>query len=432
MSALRALRALLAAWRGDRYAHGFVLLLPAIQYGLNYFASVAALLFVLAVWNTRLRIVALPSLIVLLATGASLVWAIAWVPDAPNLAREARLAVGLLVMFWALAGTPRHPAERFDGRWALMVLLTLSVFTALQSLAALKGISIFVPQKMFFKADDAALASKWVEHAREHGYQWKLRSAAGFSEPSYLGCMTLLLHFVCLHTLRGRLRSLAGIVAFATCLIAQTYFGLLSNLAILIAFHARRLPKSFALPAGVLVLSVIALLVTTDALPLAAQQSGRLMRILDGQDVSTGLRLFEPFKLIAQILSQAPFGLPLTIVDPYLLRQGLIAPFEDTPLHNGVLNLLFAYGWLGVPLIGLLWRTAGGGVAALFMLLMMAQNGASLDFDKLAMIIFATQIARHGPYRQTIPRTRAAVRASSALMPFAPPAAQPERHIREV
>jgi hypothetical protein len=85
-----------------------------------------------------------------------------------------------------------------------------------------------------------------------------------------------------------------------------------------------------------------------------------------------------------------------------------------------------------VPLIVLLWRTAGGGVAALFMLLMMAQNGASLDFDKLAMIIFATQIARHGPYRQTIPRTRAAVRASSALMAFAPPAAQPERHIREV
>ena len=430
---MSALRALLAAWRGDRYAHGFVLLLPAIQYGFNYFVSVAALLFVLTALNTRLRIVALPSLIVLLAAGASLLWAIACVPDAPNLAREARLTGGLLVMFWALAGTPRHSAQRFDGRWALIVLLALSLFTALQWVAAQKGISIFVPQKMFFKADDAALASKWVEHAREHGYQWKLRSAAGFSEPSYLGCVTLLLHFVCLHTLRGPLRWLAGIVAFATCLVAQTYFGLVSNLAILIAFHARSLPKSFWLPAGVLVLSVVALLLSTDALPpLAAQQSGRLERILDGQDVSAGLRLFEPFELIAQVISQAPFGLPLTVVDPYLLRHGLIVAFEDTPIHNGLLNLLFAYGWLGVPLIVLLWRTAGGGVAALFMLLMMAQNGASLDFDKLAMTVFAIQIARHGPYRPAIPSTRAAARTSSARMPFAPPAAQSPRHIREV
>lgn len=430
---MSTLRALLASWRGDHYAHGFVLLLPAIQYGFNYFASVAALLFLLTAWNTRLRIVALPSLLVLLAAGASLVWTTALLPDAPNLLREARLSAGLLFMFWALAGTPRHNAERFDGRWALIVLLALALFTAIQWLAARHGISMFVPQKMFFKADDAALASKWVEHAREHGYEWKLRSAAGFSEPSYLGCVTLVLHFVCLHTLRGRLRWLAGIVAFATCLIAQTYFGLASNLAILSVFYARRLPKSFLLPVGVLALSILALAISTNALPpLAAQQSGRLMRILDGQDMSAGLRLVQPFELLTHVLSHAPFGVPLTAVDPYFLRHQLIVPFEDTPIHNGLLNLLFAYGWLGVPLIVLLWRAAGGGAAALFLLLTMAQNGASLDFDKLAIVVFAIQIARHGPYRPSMPLTCAAVRAPGARAPFALQAAQSPTHIPEV
>ena len=57
---MNKLRALLAAWRGNRFAHGLILMLPAIQYGKSYFISVATVLFLWTAWNTRLRIVPLP------------------------------------------------------------------------------------------------------------------------------------------------------------------------------------------------------------------------------------------------------------------------------------------------------------------------------------------------------------------------------------
>ena len=88
-------------------------------------------------------------------------------------------------------------------------------------------------------------------------------------------------------------------------------------------------------------------------------------------------------------------------------------PFEDAPLQNGVFNLLFAYGWLAFPLFVLLWRATGGGINGLFMLLVMAQNGAPLDFDKLALIVFAIQIARYGRYRSAPAPMRFPARAPS-------------------
>ncbi len=410
---MNPLRALYAAWRGNRFAHGFILLLPAIQYGFNYFASVAAFLFLLTAWKTRLRIALLPCALALLAAGASLAVCAAALPDEPNLLRETRFAVGLVFLFSALSGAPQHAAQRFDGRFALAMLIALFLVTVLQWFASKKGVALFPPQQLFSHRNDQALASAWVAHAQEHGYEWSLRPAATFSEPSYLGYMTLLLHFLCLHTLR-RLRWLALIVALTTCLLAQTYFGLTANLVILGVFHAPRAPKVFAVAIGGAVLSASVLVIDAGALPSFATHSGsRLERIVSGQDTSVGIRLTQPFKLLDQIFTHAPVGVPMSAAASYFERHRLIVPFEDAPLENGVFNLLFAYGWLALPLFVLLWRAAGGGVTATFMLLVLAQNGAPLDFDKLAVVVFAVQIARHSCNRPAVPRMGAAVRGSS-------------------
>ena len=86
---MSALRALLAAWRGDRYAHGFVLLLPAIQYGFNYFVSVAALLFVLSAVNTRSRSIPCMDQLPIAAVD----WIPATMPAAPNRMKQPRITV---------------------------------------------------------------------------------------------------------------------------------------------------------------------------------------------------------------------------------------------------------------------------------------------------------------------------------------------------
>ncbi|MGG1945036.1 hypothetical protein AB1286_09510 [Trinickia sp. NRRL B-1857] len=430
---MKKLRALLAAWRGNRFAHGLILMLPAIQYGKSYFLSVATVLFLWTAWNTRLRIVPLPIAMALIATGASLVFCAVVLPDEPILPREARFAVGLLFLFAALWGAPKHAAHRFDGRFALGMLIALFLVTAVQWVAAKKGIALFPPQRLFTNPDDQALASAWVEHAREHGYAWTIRPAAAFSEPSYLGCMTLLLQFLCLHTLRPRLRWLALFTALATSFLAQTYFGLTSNLLIFAAFHASRVPKSFALAAGVLALSAGLLAVETGALPAAAMKStGRIERIVSGDDPSVAIRLAQPFQLLGDVFAHAPFGVPISAAESYFVRHRLIVPFQDEPFQNGVFNLVFAYGWLALPLLLLLWRASGGGVAGLFMLFVLAQNGAELNFDKLVIIVFAIQIARHGRYRATAPRQAPFVRESAPPRFPAPAAARPPLPIPEI
>ena len=433
MSTLGSLR---AAWRGDRFAHAFILLLPVIQYGLNYFVSVAAFLFLLTAWNTRWRIVPLPSALVFVAAGASLLFCAVVLPDEPNLLRETRFTIGFVFLFVALWGKPRHAVERVDGRFALGMMILLFLITAVQWLAAKKGIALFPPQRLFVQSGDHALASVWVEHAREHGYAWTLRPAATFSEPSYLGCVTLVLHFLCLHTLRSRLRWLAFVVALATSLLAQTYFGLVANLLIFGAFNASRIPKAFVLVTGVFVLSASLLALDSGVLPASVMaRTGRLERIVSGQDESVGIRIAQPFTLLGQVLVHAPFGVPMSATQSYFERHHLIVPFEDAPLQNGVFNLLFAYGWLAFPLLVLLWRAAGGGITGLLMLLMMAQNGAPLDFDKLALIVFAIQIARHGRYRSALTERTRLVRWPRAPRPRhyrVPAAGRPPLHLPEI
>jgi hypothetical protein len=382
-----SIRSVISTFRANPSAYSVLLSLPAIQYGFNYFASVGALLFGLTLWRTRLRAVALPTVAVVVAASLSLLWCFALLPDEPHLPRELRLVVGLVVLFWALAGTPRHAVGRFNGRWALGLLGVLVMVAVAQWIGGMRGISLYVPKWLFVNSEDWSLASSWVEQAREHGYDFTIRPSASFSEPSYLGGVSLVLHFICLHTLTGRARKIATVMTFAICIVAQTYYGLVSNFLILALFYERRVPKLLVLSAGMLVLCLF-------ALPLFAAEPSRIERILSGNDVSTSLRVFQPFQLLGYVLAHAPFGVPITTASPVFLHANLIAPFEDAPFQNGLLNLLISYGLFGFLLLPLLWRAAGGGICAVFLFLLMGQNGAPLDFDKIVMIVFAIQIVR--------------------------------------
>ncbi len=378
---------MIADVRGNPFAHGLILLVPAIQFGLSYFASVAAVLFVLTAWHMRARVTPLTTGVVLIAVGLSLMWTAIFLPEVLNMPREMRLAAGMLLLLWGLDGTPRHDFSKLNGMWPLVVLLLLTLAAIAQAIAGRKGIALYVPTKFFINSNDVSLAAAWAEHAREHGYDFKIRPSASFSEPSYLGGVSLFLNFVCLHTLRGRPRLVANAAALIACVVAQTFFGLLANAAILFAFYHRHINKS-------VMLCLAAFGLATLALPIFAAEPSRIERILSGNDVSVGLRLFQPFDVLGHVLSNAPFGIPMTAAPEYFINNGMVQRFEDAPFQNGVFNLLFSYGWLGLPLLWLLLRKAGGGICALFLLLLMCQNGAPFDFDKIVMAIFAIHLAR--------------------------------------
>lgn len=385
-------RRVLDDFRGNPVAHGAILLVPAIQYGLNYFASFAAVLFIAVAWSTRLRVLPLPTAVVAVAAALSLLWATITMPEVPLMLRELRLFGGLLLLFWLLAGTPRYDLGKFNGNWALLMLAGLALFTLAQAVAGRKGISLYAPQWLFVNSSDYSLAAAWVAHAREHDYAFQIRPCAGFSEPSYLGGVSLMLNFICLHTLKGRKQIAASAIAVAACAVSQTFYGMLANLLITGVYHHRRFNKPVVISLGVVVLALV-------ALPIFAAEPGRIERILTGEDVSTGLRVTQPFELISFVLAHDPFGIPMTAINGYFQQHGLLQAFEDAPFHNGSLNLIFSYGWLGFPVLFLLLMATGNPICALFMLLLMSQNGAPFDFDKLFMLSFAIQIARHAQQR---------------------------------
>jgi hypothetical protein len=245
--------------------------------------------------------------------------------------------------------------------------------------------------------------------------------------------MTLLLQFVCLHTLRPKLRWLALAVAVTTSALAQTYFGLTTNLIIFAAFHAPRIPKSFAIALAVLALSAGLLATVTGALPSSvAKSTGRIERIVSGEDESVAIRLVQPFELLGQVLTDAPFGVPITAAESYFVRHRMIVPFQDQPFQNGVFNFLMSYGWLALPLLWMLWRAAGGGANGLFVLFVLAQNGAELDFDKLVVIVFALQIARYRRYRAAAPQQYSSRHPSAAPVFPVPGPARPPLPIPEI
>lgn len=379
--------------RANPFAHGAILLLPLIQYGANLFASVEMLLCLAIIYYTRVRILPLATAVCVIAVSMSLLWAALFLPEVPILSRELRLGVDLVLMFWLIAGSPRHDVTRVNGNWALLMLCGLFLFAAVQNVAGRKGISLYMPKGLYVNKDDGMLAGAWVEHAHEHGYDFSIRPTAFYSEPSYLGGVSLLLNFICLYTLEGRRRMVASLAAIATCAAAQTFYGALANVAVTVAFHHRRIDK-------MLIISVAMVALSLFALPLFAAEPGRLENILAGRDVSTGLRVTQPFELLGYVLAHDPFGIPQSLAKEFFEQRGLIVRFEDVPFHNGALNLIFSYGWPGFVVVGLLLAATGSPICALFLLLLMCQNGASLDYDKIFMLTFGIHIARGAMQRQ--------------------------------
>ncbi|GAB3627444.1 hypothetical protein PTE30175_02134 [Pandoraea terrae] len=380
------------------YLHGALLLVPFIQYGLNYFASIAALLFGWMLIRTRGHIAVGATLLTMAAMSLSLIWGALNISVEPNLLREFRISGGLVVLFWFLSARVQPGYRHLDGRWPLGVMMALAILTAVQAVASANGIPIVAPSWWFVNNGDVSLADTWVTHAAEHGYQWTVRPSAGYSEPSYLGGVALFLHFLCLHTLRGRGRLAATVVAISTCAMAHTAFGILSNVLIAVLFRWGRFRGMLLLMPAAGMLLVIALFV------FAGEGSGRLALILSGSDTSTLIRVVQPLGVMFHVLTEAPFGMALTVAQTYFKQIGLIGPFDDAPFHSGVFNLVYQYGWMSAPLMVLLWRTAGGGLSAIFLFLLMSQNGAALDFDKLFMYVFAIQVARCARDRADGPR----------------------------
>lgn len=361
-------------------------LLPFVQLGYSYYASVStlgAILVLLICGHSSLRSLVYDHIIIRSAACLLMVVAAAAYTDVSgqDVLRAAREAVAFFLIAgcatWSLANPNRNILNKvLFGIW-LFGLATFAV-VIVQTIYLRSHAYFGIPMEYFSQnsntlPDDLALRYT------------NLRPSGTFAEPSYLGGVCLSLVFAISPLLKSR-RSvqLLTVLLLAIVLVSRSLSGILFVFLYLV-FYARRVlrsPISFYL--CIVLLVGIAILVASTDNPVSD-------RLLNGDDFDASIvgRVFGPIEAIPKILSQYPFGIPL-------------APFQDMGYsfsrdittvemtHDGLLNLFINYGLVGFLLVGLIIVSFGRSANTLvYVLAISIQNGGFLTVDKFVIVGFS-------------------------------------------
>ncbi|WP_157887562.1 putative colanic acid polymerase WcaD [Frondihabitans sp. PAMC 28766] len=259
------------------------------------------------------------------------------------------LALALVTTFF-IAGSSRgfrdelwaSPALWGALRACLAVVVTLS---AVQVASGHFGIGFFFnPFRSFQYGHQYAPELQFTSYPRAEGF---------FLEPSYdafvIGTLS-----VALLLQRKHLKSTL-ILAFVGMACTQSATGLILLLCIALIFAMKSKPG-------------IAIAVVTASLLLVAILGrylvGRLSSI-NATGSSANYRLVEPIKVIRDVLTLHPLGMPLGSIYDVVAKYGLVMDGvqQTISLDNGLYVVIYYFGWIG---LGLLLLFAGWAVRGLF------------------------------------------------------------------
>jgi hypothetical protein len=375
--------------------------LPFIQLGLTYELSVQYLAFLVVAIAVKKHL-SVREWVVWSFIFVAMLLGLFWHLDAQALfsamLRNSREAVGVLLILCAARNVSWVVPERFL-RWMLgatvagLFLLTLAQFV---TYAILRNPHFFVPASWFIAGQDT-IPQRWLEFGRLNGFLADVRVSATYAEPSYLAFVCLCLAVLVRSAALGR--ALTGILLsalLATIALSKSASG--GVLFVLLVAYAYR--RELITPRRLL----LALATLAIALPVAAGMLdfNPLERILDATDPriepSGYIRLVMPFKHIATVLTESPFGVPWSeLYNFFLQRTGeysAIGPVEKSTgmwigQDNGLLNLFIEFGWAGFVVIGGIVAVIRDRLTLLFLLFVMQFNGAPFGPDKVALICLA-------------------------------------------
>ena len=312
-------------------------------------------------------------------------------PNIPfSIPREIRYLLGGSLVCWILAqpfkiGEKRQLLEQA----AYYMALFLFICTSLQHLLMMSGIYILIPNTWYVNYDDPALAMNWVEHAMNQGFATNLRSSTFYSEPSYLGLLATILYYIQQSNHR-RWLPLPFLIAFSTSAASGTGLGIASSLALSLFFLSRRHA------AVLLTLLACAILVIITISSFDDLAGGRAEAIISGNDQSANVRIFYPLRIIAIFWSTSIVGIPLTGIEHVVGSNALFDINGENPFQNGILNFMYAFGLIAIPLLTMyFWRKP---LVFMFIFLVIAsQNGAIFELDKIALYALAWMVTPSPP-----------------------------------
>ncbi len=357
-----------------------IICFPFLQMGSSLFISCQGLLvaILLALFISQ-RTPFDRSIIWLFIATTSFIISFSLYPNVPfSIPREIRYLLGGSLVCWILAQPFRLDVRRVSiEQVAYYMAVFLLACTVLQNLLMMSGIYLLIPNHWYVNYDDPALAMNWVEHAINQGFAMNLRPSTFYSEPSYLGLLATVLYYVqqVNHT---RWLLPPFMLAFATSLVAGTGLGLASNLALSLFFLSRR-------HAAILLTLIICVILIAIAVSSFDELAGaRASAIFSGNDQSANVRIFYPLRIVAIFWSTSIVGIPLTGIETVVGSNSLFHINGENPFQNGILNFMYAFGLVAIPLLAMyLWRKP---LVFVFIFLVIAsQNGAIFELDKIAL-----------------------------------------------
>lgn len=370
-----------------------LLLVPFIQLGTSYYGSVAMLLAALAVirlrgivwtglkaapWGPVLAVLMFASL--LSGTGDDPV------QDVLRVGREAVIAVLMIAIF---TGVSRRSIQ-LNARMivGLLIVMTsgLLLLTLVQAVALRGGVYVGVPAEWFVTGSGTIPGEKSLYYSKA-----ALRPSGTFAEPSYLAFVMLSFMMIALASLEARRTGMLLLVVAVLCGLASQaasfvlFAGLIGAIYLLQTGSAGRR----AISGAVVILAAAAVLLLGTELGVIARVAGGFQA---GGDASIFARIFGPLQALPDFLAKYPFGQPMSLLPAvlYPFAKALGGDPEQF-LMNGLLNLFFAYGVIGLPLAVALLMVRGW-LPRLYVISCMMFNGAFLAIDKLALVALTLAI----------------------------------------
>jgi hypothetical protein len=363
-----------------------IVILPFIQLGVSYYASVGVVGGLILLWYQRWHLGTLLDRLLLprLAIVALMV-AFTW--GYPAAANDLLRAIREAVFYFLLTGCSgwilhdRRRGVAGAAKYIRILCAGLLALVLLQTLFLARGVYFGIPQGLF--SQNAGTIAGELDL-----YYSDIRPNGSYGEPSYLGGVCLCLMFALSPLLfKSRVVRQSVALAFCTVLLSRSFSGIVFYALMLFA-SVWRLGRNVAAK-----IAVVTMIVVVCVLVLNTENtiSSRLERLKSGDDYSSMARIVQPLTVIPEILARSPTGIPMND----FLELGyipMVGVYAEELTHNGLLNLVINYGWLGLLAIIVWLYTLPDLNSRIYVVLLSLQNGALLTPDKFVLIALSLMI----------------------------------------
>lgn len=219
----------------------------------------------------------------------------------------------------------------------------------------------------------------------------RIRPTGTFGEPSYLSafCMSMVLAISEIWTVSKTART-AIMLLTATAYLSLSMLGAvgMSIVIFVILFESRSKALIGAVFCIIALATPIIFTYFIDSLMLS-----RVEKIFNGNDISTNARIFNPILFLPDYISKYPFGAPINAIANTSTLASLPFSIRDI-MHNGMFNIVFNYGIIGIAMIAVLFFCAWSRKIKFLFFVLLFQNGDMLSIDKVALIIVVVTLHR--------------------------------------